>query len=84
MKLRVRALGLAVGTVWGLGIFLVTLLAVMQGSGHTLVLLQAFYIGYSVSVKGAFMGLISGFIHGFICGALIAWTYNMFHKLLYK
>jgi hypothetical protein len=84
MKLRVRALGLAVGVVWGLEIFVVTLLAVAQGSGMTLALLEVFYYGYSVSVGGAFVGLLWGLVHGFICGALIAWTYNIFHKILYK
>ena len=49
MKLRARAMGLAVGIVWGLTIFVATLWAVAQGRGTTLVLLQAFqdlrYIG---------------------------------------
>jgi hypothetical protein len=84
MKLRVRALGLAIGIVWGLGIFVTTLLAVAQGSGLTLSLLKAFYYGYNISVGGAFVGMFWGFIHGFVCGALIAWLYNMFHKMIYK
>jgi hypothetical protein len=84
MKLRVRALGLAVGTVWGLGLFVATLIAVVRGAGHTLVLLKAYYYGYDVSIGGAFCGLLWGFLDGFIIGALIAWCYNYLLKVLYK
>jgi hypothetical protein len=84
MKLRVRALGLAVGIAWGLGIFVATLWAAAQDRGKTLDLLKAFYLGYSISFGGAIVGLIWGLVDGFICGALIAWLYNMLHKALYK
>jgi zinc transporter ZupT len=84
MKLRVRAFGLAVGIVCGLGIFVATLWDVARGSGRTLELLSAFFAGYRISFGGAIVGLIWGFVYGFICGALIAWTYNIFHKALYK
>jgi hypothetical protein len=84
MKLRARALGLAVGIVWGLTIFVATLWAVAEGRGTTLVLLQAFYFGYSMSFGGAIVGLIWGVVDGFICGALVAWLYNTLHKMLYK
>jgi hypothetical protein len=84
MKLRVRALGLAVGIVGGLGIFVATILDVVRDKGGTLVAIQSFFLGYEISYGGAFIGLIWGFIYGFICGALIAWLYNMLHKILYK
>ena len=38
--------------------------------------LDHFYIGYSFSVVGAFVGLVYGFIDGAIGGALFAWLYN--------
>jgi hypothetical protein len=84
MKLRVRAFGLSVGIVWGLGIFVATLWAAAQGRGSTLVLLKSFYSGYSISFGGAIVGLIWGLVDGFICGVLIAWLYNILHKTLYK
>ena len=84
MKLRVRAFGLAVGIVWGLGIFVATIWAVLKGTGNTLILLIAYYPGYSITYGGALVGLFWGFINGIICGSLISWLYNMLHKWLYK
>ena len=84
MKLRVRAFGLAVGIVLGLGIFLATLCDVVREKGETLQSLESFFLGYSISFSGAIVGLIWGFVDGFICGALIAWLYNILHKVLYK
>ncbi len=84
MKLRIRALGMAFGIVWGLGIFLITLWDVWLGFGLTLSHLRHIYLGYSVSYPGAIVGLIWGFVDGFICGVLIAWLYNRFHKAFYK
>jgi hypothetical protein len=84
MKLRVRAFGLAVGVVCGLGIFAVTLIDAARGAGKTLKLIDAFFWGYTVSVSGAFIGFFWAFICGFICAALIAWLYNILHKAIYK
>jgi len=84
MKLRVRAFGLVVGIVWGLGMFVATLWDFAQGHGQTLVRLSSFFKGYSISFGGAIVGLIWGLVFGFICGALMAWLYNKLHKVLYK
>jgi hypothetical protein len=84
MKLRARALGLSIGTVWGLAIFLATLWAAIEERGLVLELLKRYYIGYSVSFGGALVGLIWGFVYGFVFGALVAWLYNIFHKVIYK
>lgn len=84
MKLRARALGLAVGIVWGLGIFVATIWSASLGGGRTLGLLSAYYYGYSVGFGGAIVGLIWGFINGFIFGSAVAWLYNKFHNVIYK
>ena len=84
MTLRKRALGMALGIIWGVSIFLVTIWAVVRGHGETLTLLGGYYLGYSVTYVGAVIGLIWGFIHGFIAGVLTAWLYNMFSKTFYK
>jgi hypothetical protein len=85
MKIRARALGLTIGSVSGVGIFILTLLSVLRGSlGATLGSLMIPFYGYTVSYGGAFIGLIWGFVYGFICGAFIALLYNAFHKMLYK
>jgi hypothetical protein len=85
MRLRIRAFGLAFGIVVGLGFFVVTLYSLAFGTGASLALFGHMFIaGFSRSVIGAFVGLIWGFVYGFIAGALVAWFYNLFHKVLYK
>jgi hypothetical protein len=84
MTLRKRALGLSLGVIWGLAVFVVTILATMRGTGRTLLLLSGYYLGFTVSYLGALVGLVWGFISGFIGGLLIAWFYDLFCKALYK
>jgi hypothetical protein len=79
MHLDRRALGLALGLLWGGGVFVATLWIVIAGmGGEHLALLRRFYLGYSVTVVGALIGLVYGFIDGFIGGWLTAWLYNRF------
>lgn len=84
MTLRKRALGMSLGIIWGLSVFLATIWAIVRGHGQTLTLLEGYYLGYSVTYLGALIGLIWGFIHGFIAGVLIAWLYDLFCKVFYK
>lgn len=79
MDLNKKALGLACGLLWGGGVLVATLWVVLSGSGGDhLNLLSRFYIGYSVSLLGAFVGLVYGFIDGLVTGWLLAWLYNRF------
>lgn len=79
MKLKTSALGLAAGIFWGFTVFLATLWVVWaRGGGEHLLLLSQFYLGYRVSVAGAFIGLVYGFVDGFVCGWIFAWLYNRF------
>ena len=79
MRLDIKAFGLACGIVWGLAVLLGTLWLIVSGSGGTVIrYLDNFYIGYSFSVVGAFIGGIWGFVDGFLGGALLAWLYNLF------
>ena len=81
MKLNKLALGLALGIIWGLTILVATLWVVFaKGEGAHIILLSRFYLGYTVSIFGAFIGLVWGFIDGFIVGWLIAFFYNLFSK----
>jgi hypothetical protein len=85
MRIRARALGLAIGSVSGVGIFILTLLSVLRGSlGATLGSLMIPFYGYTVSYSGAFVGLVWGFVYGFVGGMAVASLYNGFHKMLYK
>ncbi len=85
MKLRVRAFGLSVGTILGLGLFAATLISLWAGEGQTISKLMTYFTpGFGRSFLGAFMGLVWGFVYGFIAGSVCAWLYNIYHKALYK
>lgn len=84
MNLRKRALGLSLGIVWGLVVFIATATATMLGRGGTLVLLRGYYPGFAISYAGAVIGLFWGFVYGFVGGVIIAWLYDLFCKVLYK
>ena len=84
MRLRVRALGMAVGIVWGLGVLVATLCVIWLGQPTGVALMKQFYPGHDATYLGALVGLIWGFVYGFVAGALIAWLYNQFHKAFYK
>ena len=77
-RLNKTALGLGLGICWGASIVLTTLWIRIVGGEEVLMFLSKFYIGYSVSVFGAFIGMIYGFIDGFIYGFCLAWFYNLF------
>jgi hypothetical protein len=74
------ALGLAVGILWGVGIFTATIVLLFRGGevvGPNLALLGQFFFGYTVTLSGAFIGLVYGLIAGFIVGWLIAFLRNL-------
>ena len=77
-KLSVRAFALASGIIWGLGLLLVVLLAMLSdGYGEAFLrVISSVYVGVVVSAKGALLALLWGFADGFICGAVFAWLYN--------
>ena len=79
MKLNVKALALASGLLWGGAVCFATLWLIALGYAGTLIRqLDHFYLGYSFSLIGAFVGLVYGFVDGAIGGALLAWLYNKF------
>jgi len=80
VKLDRRALGLAAGILWAACVFLCTLWVVYRGGGEHLELLGKFYPGYSVTLAGAFVGLVWGFVDGFLGGWILAWLYNRFAR----
>ncbi|MAF20477.1 MAG: hypothetical protein CMI55_02220 [Parcubacteria group bacterium] len=58
MKLDKKAFGLASGVLWGVAVFVATLWVIWRGGGNTMGLLDKFYLGYSISYLGAFVGLV--------------------------
>ncbi len=81
MKLSVKALALATGILWGASVCLATLWLLLMGyRGGLISHLDHFYLGYTYSVVGAFVGLVWGFVDGAVCGAIFAWLYNKLAK----
>jgi hypothetical protein len=79
LKLNARAWGVALGLLFGIGLFLATMILVIRGGstvGPHLGLLGVFLPGYSVSTGGAFTGFIYLFVIGYLIGWLIGSVYN--------
>lgn len=76
--LHKRCLGVAVGAATGLFVLALTLVHVLRSPGEEfpLVLLQNYFVGYHVSVSGAFVGLLWGFWMGFVIGWFFAFARN--------
>lgn len=74
-----RALGFAIGTAFGSVIFVLTVWTMFLPSEHDYIaILCQYFQGYSVSVKGAFIGLLWGFWTGFVTGWFMAFCRNFF------
>jgi hypothetical protein len=82
MKGSVKHAALAGGIVWGVALFLTTLIAVWTG-GYAMSFLQvvaSIYPGYSISYVGSLIGLIYGFLDVFIGVYIVVWVYNLLRK----
>ena len=74
------ALGGAVSTIAGLSLFLVTALLIIEGGeplGPNLSLLGNYFLGFTVSWQGAFLGLFEGGLGGFGFGYVLARLINL-------
>ncbi len=77
--LNAKALGLVLGLLCGLAVFIATNWLVIKGGesvGQHLRLLGQYFIGYRVSFLGSLIGFAYGFAVGTLSGALIGWIYN--------
>ena len=77
MKINAKNFGLAGGILWGLAMFILTLIGMNSSYAMELLrLLEGAYPGYSVSGMGSIIGLIYGFLDAFIGLYIFAWIYN--------
>ena len=86
LRLNAKVMGLILGLLMGLAIFIATNWLVIKGGhvtesgeyvvGPHLQLLGQYFIGYSVSFTGSIIGFAYGFAIGTLGGALIGWIYN--------
>lgn len=78
-RLNARAWGIAVGLLFGGGLFLATIFLVLKGGpnvGAHLELLANFFPGYRVTVLGSLVGFVYGFVLGYGMGRVIGAVYN--------
>jgi hypothetical protein len=79
-KLDGKALGIAIGLLFGLGVFAATNILILKGGevlGPNLALLSQFFIGYEVTFTGSLIGFVYGVITGFVLGWMIALIRNL-------
>ncbi len=81
MELNKKSFALTCAILYAAGLFLLTFWVMLLGRQEGLECISSMYPGYSVSVFGAFIGLVYGFVDGLIGGYLFAYIYN---KLLPK
>jgi hypothetical protein len=84
--LNAKVLGLVLGLLFGLAVFIATNWLLIKGGhltpdgkyvvGPHLQLLSQFFIGYRVSFVGSIIGFAYGFAVGTLCGAIMGWIYN--------
>ena len=74
-----RALGIAVGVVSGLALFVITALHTLfrPANALPLELLAQYFYGYQVSWRGALVGLLWGLLTGFSAGWFVAFIRNL-------
>jgi hypothetical protein len=77
---RPLALGVAIGVLWAIYVFVVGITAMFDWGNALVEALASLYIGYSASIIGAIIGAIWAFVDGFIAGVVIAWIYNLVAK----
>lgn len=79
-RIDTLAMGLSVGIISGILVFLATLLLVIKNGpmmGANLQLLSNYFPGYQVSLAGSFVGLLYGMLYGFIIGFGMAFVRNI-------
>jgi len=80
LRLNANILGLVLGIIAGLGIFIVTNFLILKGGsvvGPHLSLLRNFFPYYSVTFVGSLVGLAWGFVGGYLVGFVVASIYNL-------
>ena len=79
VNLNGRAWGIALGMLFGLGLFAATLFLVIKGGddvGQHLSLLGQYFPFYQVTWLGAFLGFAYAFVVGYAVGRLVCMFYN--------
>ena len=87
LRLNASILGLVLGIIVGLGIFVATNFLILKGGevvGPHLALLSNFFPGYRVTFLGSIIGFGYGLLTGYLAGFIIATIYNQVVKFRSK
>lgn len=79
VRLNGHILGLVLGLIAGILLFVATNFLILKGGdvvGPHLELLNQFFIGYSVTFVGSLIGFVYAFVTGYVTGFIIASIYN--------
>jgi hypothetical protein len=83
LRLNANILGIVLGIILGLGIFVATNFLILKGGevvGPHLALLSNFFPFYRVTFVGSLIGFGYGFLSGYIAGFIIGSIYNLVVK----
>ena len=78
-RLNARIMGVSMGLMLGLGLFVATNWLVIKGGtnvGEHLALLSNFFPGYRVTFAGSLLGFVYAFVLGYGIGVAIAAVYS--------
>tara|TARA_R110000823_G_scaffold130015_17_gene258071 strand:+ start:3134 stop:3793 length:660 start_codon:yes stop_codon:yes gene_type:complete len=87
MRLHGMSLGVAIGTMAGVGLFCSTAWLVVRGTADESVhaaLLSNYIPGYSVSIVGGLIGAVQLFVFAFVACLLLAAVYNKIVEIRHK
>jgi hypothetical protein len=81
-KINPVGLGVGLGTVWGVSLFITTWVSYYTGYAELFLntMAKSIYPGYSITPLGSFLGLVYGYIDGILGGLVIGWIHNRFVK----
>ena len=80
LRFNGNILGIVLGILGALGIFVATNWLVIKGGesvGQHLSLLGQYFIGYRVTFLGSLVGMVYAFALGYVCGRLLGAVYNL-------
>lgn len=87
LRLNANILGIVLGIITGLAIFVATNFLILKGGevvGPHLGLLRVFFPYYSVTFLGSIVGFGWGLVSGYVAGFIIGSIYNLVVKLKSK
>lgn len=81
MKMNVKGVAITGGIIWGILLFLTTLISVYTGyAAAFLTGIASIYPGYSISLGGSVIGLVYGFFDIFLGVYIFVWIYKRINK----